>query len=165
MLLHVTCLGFDGSRESSIYTMEANDANLAGAALTHALQLQPTRMCIGCNDEPCAEHIACSHIVMRFIEDGTHNVATLFAFAYSCPQTACRKVAEQRLREERKRIRVKCHGRVSEWCDNCRLLKPDIKRCGQCHFVGYCSTACQHAHWRVHKTQCSRAYCADEVGA
>jgi len=30
----------------------------------------------------------------------------------------------------------------------------DLKRCGRCHLVSYCSRKCQKMHWKKHKTTC-----------
>jgi len=44
---------------------------------------------------------------------------------------------------------------MEEGCINCKLVKPNLMRCGRCHHVAYCSVACQKEHWKkIHKSQC-----------
>ncbi|KAI0041943.1 hypothetical protein FA95DRAFT_1682874 [Auriscalpium vulgare] len=53
-------------------------------------------------------------------------------------------------------------------CNSCeaRFLKVDLKACGQCHAVLYCSKACQAAAWVTHKKTCAlrRRIASRELG-
>ena len=39
-------------------------------------------------------------------------------------------------------------------CAACKKIAPNLKRCGRCRVVNYCSAKCQHADWAKHKTSC-----------
>jgi ankyrin repeat protein len=39
-------------------------------------------------------------------------------------------------------------------CANCQKSGIKLRACSTCHAVKYCSTACQRAHWRAHKSSC-----------
>ena len=41
-------------------------------------------------------------------------------------------------------------------CAGCGGQTLAVKRCSACHAAAYCSTACQHSHWREHKAECWR---------
>jgi hypothetical protein len=43
---------------------------------------------------------------------------------------------------------------IKEYCSYC-VKKCTPRTCGKCHFVGYCSSECQRAHWTTHKGECS----------
>ena len=47
-------------------------------------------------------------------------------------------------------------------CASCQKSGIKLRACSKCHAVRYCSTACQRAHWRAHKTTCKTP---DEVRA
>ncbi|KAK6969478.1 plasmid Orf3 domain-containing protein [Favolaschia claudopus] len=42
------------------------------------------------------------------------------------------------------------------FCQQCQVTKhiSELKRCGRCQLVKYCSPACQKSHWKVHKAHC-----------
>ncbi|KAJ7447505.1 hypothetical protein B0H11DRAFT_2082368 [Mycena galericulata] len=42
-----------------------------------------------------------------------------------------------------------------EMCENCSVRGKDLRRCGGCQLVRYCSKECQKAHWKNHKTHCA----------
>ncbi|KAJ6502836.1 hypothetical protein C8R47DRAFT_1210887 [Mycena vitilis] len=44
----------------------------------------------------------------------------------------------------------------TELCENCIVLRPDLRRCAQCGVTRYCSKECQKAHWKTHKPYCLR---------
>jgi uncharacterized protein len=39
-------------------------------------------------------------------------------------------------------------------CANCQQSGIKLSACSKCHAAQYCSTACQRAHWRAHKSSC-----------
>jgi hypothetical protein len=39
-------------------------------------------------------------------------------------------------------------------CANCLKSGIKLRACSKCHSAQYCSTACQRAHWRAHKSVC-----------
>jgi MYND finger len=39
-------------------------------------------------------------------------------------------------------------------CANCQNSGIKLRACSKCHAAQYCSTACQRAHWRAHKSVC-----------
>jgi sulfatase maturation enzyme AslB (radical SAM superfamily) len=41
-------------------------------------------------------------------------------------------------------------------CMYCRKDTNELKTCGRCHFVTYCSRECQTAHWIEHKKTCNQ---------
>jgi len=48
-------------------------------------------------------------------------------------------------------------------CDGTKCtIRKDLKECGGCHKVSYCSAKCQTEHWKSgHKKTCERAHKAD----
>jgi hypothetical protein len=48
---------------------------------------------------------------------------------------------------------------VQTFCDGCREGRAieELKRCGGCRRVSYCSIECQRAHWNAHKPHCKAA--------
>jgi ankyrin repeat protein len=45
---------------------------------------------------------------------------------------------------------------VTQFCANCQKKDGKLKACSGCHAVRYCTSACQRAHWRQHKSACVR---------
>ena len=39
-------------------------------------------------------------------------------------------------------------------CANCKKAQSNLKKCGACGKVRYCSKECQRAHWKEHKSNC-----------
>lgn len=54
------------------------------------------------------------------------------------------------------RAETSCKIRKSDFCCNpgCTITGICKKQCGRCRGVVYCSVACQHAHWSLHKSTC-----------
>lgn len=44
----------------------------------------------------------------------------------------------------------------SHFCQGCRMLKHNTKRCSACHQVRYCSVECQRTDYTYHKTICEK---------
>lgn len=40
-------------------------------------------------------------------------------------------------------------------CDYCKAPSEKTKRCSDCKFARYCSTQCQYADWKTHKSICA----------
>jgi hypothetical protein len=47
-----------------------------------------------------------------------------------------------------------CAARLCTGCGNASNSGKSFKKCGRCRKSRYCSEACQHAHWPVHKQEC-----------
>ncbi|KAJ7321672.1 hypothetical protein DFH08DRAFT_889295 [Mycena albidolilacea] len=43
------------------------------------------------------------------------------------------------------------HGQI---CGNCEVGHWNLRRCGGCGHIRYCSKECQKAHWGAHRTAC-----------
>lgn len=39
-------------------------------------------------------------------------------------------------------------------CVRCGVVSGELKRCGRCRSVVYCSAECQKSHWQAHKVSC-----------
>ena len=44
-----------------------------------------------------------------------------------------------------------------EECANCKKAQPNLKKCGACGKVQYCSKECQRVHWKEHKSNCKES--------
>ena len=42
-------------------------------------------------------------------------------------------------------------------CANCKIAQPNLKKCGACGKVQYCSKECQRVHWKKHKSNCKES--------
>ncbi len=42
-------------------------------------------------------------------------------------------------------------------CKICKVLRADMKHCGRCKLVNYCSKECQRADWKRHRTECKHS--------
>ena len=40
---------------------------------------------------------------------------------------------------------------------------PKFKMCGGCRAIHYCSLACQHRHWVLHKTDCKKMHLSESL--
>ena len=47
--------------------------------------------------------------------------------------------------------------RPADVCCYCTKQNANLKRCGSCKSISYCSVECQRAHWPIHKLFCSRS--------
>lgn len=43
---------------------------------------------------------------------------------------------------------------IKNACSYCRVRSPDLKKCGRCKCLYYCSRECQKKDWSKHKTNC-----------
>ena len=44
--------------------------------------------------------------------------------------------------------------RANPWCEGCGIQAPEMKLCGRCRRVSYCSAACQRNAWPQHRLGC-----------
>ena len=42
-------------------------------------------------------------------------------------------------------------------CANCKKAQPNLKKCGACGKIQYCSKECQRVHWKEHKSNCKQS--------
>lgn len=49
-----------------------------------------------------------------------------------------------------------CDGKNRNHCQNCGTTDQKLKYCSGCKIAAYCNEKCQHAHWKTHKSNCSK---------
>ena len=47
------------------------------------------------------------------------------------------------------------HPHYRKSCAFCYAIKVQLKYCGRCQCIYYCSASCQKSHWSIHKLECS----------
>ncbi len=43
-----------------------------------------------------------------------------------------------------------------KYCANCNISAPNLKKCGRCKDIYYCSRECQVVNWTKHKPNCGK---------
>jgi hypothetical protein len=79
--------------------------------------------------------------------------ATPFVCPLQLGYHAGRSRAEREVPEEREAA-------ARKRCAVCGIPLADVKQCGGCRKVAYCSRECQRKHWPQHKEECRRLQAA-----
>lgn len=70
-------------------------------------------------------------------------------------QISKEKQNNPRIHSGRSKLSVQVLHPEGKHCIVCKQIN-DLKQCGTCHKVRYCSTACQKKHWPEHKKHCTK---------